>query len=426
MRRSLVALALAVTLPLPVLAGQVSVKEGETLSQIAERHGISLSRLMQINGIRDADQVEAGRTLTIPGSSGGGSAQGSRAAAGSVTVKEGETLSELAERHGVSLSRLMQINGIRNADQVVAGQTLKLGSAAQAPTRTVPASTASGTVTVKSGETLSELAERHGLSLNQLMEINGIRNADQVVAGQTLKLRGATQAPARTASAATPTTPSYPRGATEHVVRPGESLSAIASGYGIGMSKLIAINGISDPDHVETGTRLKLKGAPPSDSAPATRPAVTTAISSASAHQPSHNPQISRPAPASTAPSRPASSVTRPSTSTPVISARPTASAATAAAPQAAAATSTTVAMASAPDWRTYGPLQVNWAAWQPMGGSMVAPTLNNQGQTLYLAINCGARKFNSTTPSGEWQSWNDPSGDYEQQLVSDYCRSRS
>jgi hypothetical protein len=75
-------------------------------------------------------------------------------------------------------------------------------------------------------------------------------------------------------------------------------------------------------------------------------------------------------------------------------------------------------------DWRTYGPLQVNWAAWQSMGGSMVAPTLNAKGQALYVAVNCNARKINATTVSGQWQAWGDPSTDYEQQLIRDYCRS--
>ena len=92
MRRLFVALALAVALPLPVLAGQVTVKEGETLSEIAERHGVSLNQLMQINGIRDADLVEAGRTLTLPGSSGGGPA---RSGPGGVGGASGEV------RHGM-------------------------------------------------------------------------------------------------------------------------------------------------------------------------------------------------------------------------------------------------------------------------------------------------------------------------------------
>jgi LysM repeat protein len=354
MRRSLVALALAVTLPLPAMAGQVTVKEGETLSEIAERHGISLSKLMQINGIRNADQVEAGRTLTVPGGSGGRSAQ-SGGASGTVTVKEGETLSEIAERHGIGLSKLMQINGIRNADQVEAGQTLRLQGAAPTTARS-------------------------------------------------------------TASPAT-AAPLYPRGASEHVVRSGESLSGIASGYGIGLSKLIAINGISDPDLVEAGTRLKLKGTPP---APTPRPAVTTAAVNAGNSRPAVRPQATEAAAAVPA-SRPAAPAARP------VAAATTTPATPAARPAAAVGTTpTSVAMASRPDWRTYGPLQVNWAAWQPMGGSMVAPTLNGEGQTLYVAINCGARKFNSTTPDGAWQSWSDPSGDYEQQLVSDYCRTRT
>lgn len=345
MRRLFVALALAVALPLPVLAGQVTVKEGETLSEIAERHGVSLNQLMQINGIRDADLVEAGRTLTLPGSSGGRNAQAGRSSNGTVTVKPGETLSEIAERHGISLSRLMQINGIRNADQVEAGQTLRL--------------------------------------------------------------QGAAPATARSATAPAPSKPSYPAGASEHVVRSGESLSTIANGYGIGLSKLIAINGISDPNHVEAGTRLKLKGAPP---APSPRPAVPTAAVSTGTPRPPARPQTTTPpAPRPVAAATPA--------------ARP---AATPARPAPAVATSAPAVAAAKPDWRSYGPLQVNWAGWQPMGGSMVAPTLNGEGQTLYVAINCGARKVNSTTPTGAWQSWSDPSGAHEQQLVSDYCRTRS
>ena len=441
MRRSLVALALAGILPLPALAAQVTVKEGETLSEIAERHGISLTRLMQINGIRNADQVEAGRSLTLPGGGAAGRGAGAPTAArgsggATVTVRDGETLSEIAERHGISLSRLMQINGIRNADQVEAGQTLRLR----------PAGSGKGNPT-----TAAKLA----------------------------------QAP-------------YPRNAREHVVRSGETLSEIASGYGVGLKTLISLNGISEPDHVEAGTRLKLKGTPaasppapsrrpnpaaaaaPRPAAPAPRPAPVAARPVAPTPQPqATTPRpvaMARPAltarPAETAQpvaASPEAPAVRPVTAaasvrpaspmvqTPLAAAlaprpaRPEAMAQVAAAstPRAAAAIQAepparavavraeapTRAMAVAPrrattvaagpDWRTYGPLQVNWSAWQPMGGSMVTPTLNGQGQTQYLAINCGARKLNATSSSGQWQAWNDPGSAYEQQLVDDYCRTR-
>jgi hypothetical protein len=92
--------------------------------------------------------------------------------------------------------------------------------------------------------------------------------------------------------------------------------------------------------------------------------------------------------------------------------------------PSPAAATGTT-ATPSRPDWRTYGPLQVDWANWQPMGGSLVAPTLNGEGQSLYLAINCSARKLNATSQSGQWKTWDDPQADFEQQLITDLCKSR-
>jgi hypothetical protein len=77
------------------------------------------------------------------------------------------------------------------------------------------------------------------------------------------------------------------------------------------------------------------------------------------------------------------------------------------------------------PDWRTYGPMQVDWANWRAMGGSFVAPSLGSDGKPHYLAVNCGARKLNATSQSGQWKTWDSPQNDFEQQLVSDICTSK-
>ena len=81
MRRFFVALALALGSglmhPGAALAAEVVVKSGETLSEIADRFNISVSTLMKMNGISDADLIETGRRLKVPGSSGGGSNIGS-------------------------------------------------------------------------------------------------------------------------------------------------------------------------------------------------------------------------------------------------------------------------------------------------------------------------------------------------------------
>jgi LysM repeat protein len=338
-------------LPLPALAAQVTVKPGETLSDIAARHRVSMSTLMKVNRISDPNLVEAGRTLTLPGD-----AIRPRAAGGSLTVAPGETLSEIADRHGITVSRLMQLNGLSKADHIEAGQKLVVPSASRS------ASPASG----------------------------------------------------------------FNRKASEHVVRSGESLSQIAEGYGVPMTQLIAINRISDPNLVESGTRLRLKPTSTPTSTPTASPSVKPAAKPAAAARPAATTTprpAAKPAPTAAAPaarpapsSQPAPAVGR---ATPAPAARPK-PAVVAAAPRPA-----TTASPGKPDWRNYGPLQVDWANWQPMGGSMVAPTLNSQGESLYLAVNCSARKLNATSQAGQWKSWDDPQADFEQQLVTDLCKSR-
>ncbi|MFZ9901604.1 MAG: peptidoglycan-binding protein, partial [Vulcanococcus sp.] len=86
---------------------------------------------------------------------------------------------------------------------------------------------------------------------------------------------------------------------------------------------------------------------------------------------------------------------------------------------------SKTSTKASTPDWRSYGPLQVDWANWQSMGGSYVAPSLNSDGQPLYLAINCNAKRLNATGQSGAWKTWDAPQSDFEQQLIDDLCKAK-
>ena len=122
MRRYLAALALAMVLPLPGLT-DVVVKPGETLSEIAERNGVSLTQLMQANGITNPNLVVAGQKLVLPGVRRAGSG------GASVTVRPGDTLSTIAAANGVSLTRLMQANGISNPNLVITGQRLVIPGA---------------------------------------------------------------------------------------------------------------------------------------------------------------------------------------------------------------------------------------------------------------------------------------------------------
>ena len=464
MRRSLAALALAVVLPFPGLApaaalANVVVKPGETLSEIADRHGVSLTRLMQANGISNPNVITAGQSLRLPGSSAAaaGSARG-----GSVTVQPGDTLSDIADRQGVSLNQLMQANGITNPNMVVAGQKLVLPGSRRATAAAAPRALPTAPYTVKSGETLSEIADRFGTSTERLIKINGISNPNLVVAGTRLAIPGR------------PSSSAAPRNAKEHVVRSGESLSSIAGRYGLPVERLVAINKIDDPDLVVSGTRLKLQAPPPVKATPkpaaqakpkpkpkpaatpvakttpvatpAPKPTVTTAVTPAVATAvpapkptPQPTPSVQQPVQQSV---QPAAKPVVPAAAQPKIQPTPKPSPVVAT-PIAKASTTPTTATTSpasrpstgsklssskpqGPDWRSYGPLQVDWANWQPMGGSFVAPTLNGDGKPVYLAVNCGARKLNATSQSGQWKSWDAPQSEFEEQLISDICKARA
>jgi len=286
-----------------------------------------------------------------------------------------------------------------------------------------------------------------------LVRLNDLSNADHVETGSTLRVKASAVA----SSGAADGPSSYRKGASEHVVQPGQNLSSIAEGYGVPMSRLVAINGLQDANHVEVGMRLRLKGNPPTSAAPsreappsrsaapapeasprASAPVVAPATAMANpvvanpvvANPVVANPVVASPVVASPVVARPVVTtpvVARPVVATPVV-AKPVV---TTQAPRASVARASQAPVSSVlpaeasnrTDWRPYGPLQVDWANWQPMGGSLVAPTISNKGETLYLAINCSARKMNATSSNGDWKTWEDPRANFEVKLVNDRCR---
>ena len=95
------------------------------------------------------------------------------------------------------------------------------------------------TYTVKSGDSLSGIAVRHGTSIANLKSLNGI-SSSVIKVGQKLKLSGRTSIRI-----------------SEHTIRSGETLSGIASRYSVSVAKLSAINNLSD-DRILIGQVLRI------------------------------------------------------------------------------------------------------------------------------------------------------------------------
>lgn len=165
------------------------VKKSETLSDIAARYGVTVETLVKANGLKQPDQIHAGRTLVIPSSTNTTADAAAEPSLQKTTVKKNETLTDIARKYGVTRQLLVECNDLANPDEIYAGQTLLIPAPqtekpAPAPARNPPRS--GQKVTVKKSETLSDIATRYGMSVDRLARANGIGKPDQIYAGQTL------------------------------------------------------------------------------------------------------------------------------------------------------------------------------------------------------------------------------------------------
>lgn len=102
------------------------------------------------------------------------------------TVRSGDSLSVIATRYRTSVAALQRANGIRNANLIRTGQRLVIPGAPAAQ----PAPRQTAAYTVRSGDTLGEIASRFRTSVAALQRANGIRNANLIRVGQRIKVPG--------------------------------------------------------------------------------------------------------------------------------------------------------------------------------------------------------------------------------------------
>ncbi len=228
-----------------------TIQEGDTLYSIAIQFGVPADQLIAANELVDPNNLIVGSQLVIPGyvaaeeqeaSSEEGAPSGEESGGEPYVhvVQPGESLLEIAQRYDVDPAEIIAANNIPDPDHLVAGQELVI------PGYQPPESQASGPAThvVQPGETLSQIAQRYGVAMSEIMAANNITNPNLIKPGQELVIPGITQAEAEAASR------------TVHVVQPGETLLDIARQYGISLQELIQANNITNPNLIKPGQEL--------------------------------------------------------------------------------------------------------------------------------------------------------------------------
>lgn len=166
-------------------------------------------------------------------------------------VKRGENLTQIALKYGVSRATLQQINNIANPSLIYVGQCILIPSAS-----TPPPATCGVVHVVQRGEYLKIIANRYGVTVTAIVQANGLSNPNYIYTGQRLKIPCTTPPPSKP-PVQPPTKP--PSTCTKiHVVKRGEYLKIIAVRYGTTVSVLVRMNGISNPNFIYTGQRLKV------------------------------------------------------------------------------------------------------------------------------------------------------------------------
>ena len=247
--------------------GYYTVKGGDTLSRIAGQFNTTVNKLATLNDIHNVNRIYVGQRLLVrqPAEQQQQQATPKRTENNTTTnsniytVKSGDTLSGIAGKFNTTYTQLAQLNHISNPNVIHVGQVLTLHQTTAQNTTNHQESqqnkqvttSANGTYTVKSGDTLSQIAARFNTTTSALASTNHISNPNLIEVGQQLRINNSASAQKTTSRHSNTNNGNY-------VVQSGDSLSKIAAYHGLNWRSIAAKNNIQSPYTIFVGQRLSL------------------------------------------------------------------------------------------------------------------------------------------------------------------------
>lgn len=257
-RARAIAAGTVLALTVALFSVQYTVQRGDTLSEIARDHDVSLQDVIELNELSNPDLIHPGQTILIPGVDG-------NLATVHVVIR-GDTLHRIAAAYSSSAATIARANSLGNPNLILPGQQLEIPATGRAAAGAAPATTSGSADAdsegstdtspaqrsgqfhiVKRGDTLDSIAGEHGVSPDDVARANGITNG-KVYTGTRLFIDG----------------PSYTAGGGDasgsYVVKKGDRLGDIAARHGTTISHLADLNGLSDVNVIRSGQTLKVPG----------------------------------------------------------------------------------------------------------------------------------------------------------------------
>lgn len=288
-----------------------TVQKGETIYSIAGKYGIRTIDLRNLNNLSfDEDYLQIGQELKIAKTNASLASSNKQIPADNPTkpnlltqktnanttldkpktitvektikhkVKRGETLTDIADKYDTDIDGIQKLNKLKSG-KIKTGQILKVNtyetkpalnlastkSSPAAPINAKSAKASSNDVTeyiVKRGETLAQIADDFGVSVNDIRSENKLKS-HSIKTGQKLKIKSGQSAPASDLAQTKAARENLPSDKLMiHKVKRGDNLAAIASQYGVSEDEIQKWNpDIVKGNTIYTGTMLKLYGDEP-------------------------------------------------------------------------------------------------------------------------------------------------------------------
>ncbi|MCI3029183.1 LysM peptidoglycan-binding domain-containing protein [Desemzia sp. C1] len=233
-----------------------AVKSGDTLSGIARKYNTTVVNLKSLNKL-SSDTIYVGQKLTVSGAvkeetvKPSAPSTGSNTGTSSYAVKSGDTLSGIARKHNTTVANLKSLNKL-SSDTIYVGQKLTIqgtassNSTAPAPKQETVVSNLDVNYTVKSGDTLTAIANKYSVSVSDLKSWNKL-SSDTIYVGQKLAVKVGTS-----------TTVKPVASNSKYTVTSGDTLSGIALANKVSIAQLKQWNNLSS-DLIFVGQQLTVK-----------------------------------------------------------------------------------------------------------------------------------------------------------------------
>ena len=252
MRIGLICAAILLLLSVSSYAANTThiIKQGDTLGAIAVKFGLNSSKdIIEFNNL-DSTLIRVGQTIRIPSPSPEASIATNTdnktndkeeklftetGFTNTYKVKSGDTLSQIAEKFNVKTSKLKEANNLRNSDSIGIGQKLSVPETPKVSKLKIQI------YTVKKGDTLSQIARNFSVSVRNIKTANGLRTT-RINTGDKLII---------------PTTKTTNNAIIDYRVRSGDTLSSIARKYSSTVTKIKRANNLIG-DSIHTGQKLKV------------------------------------------------------------------------------------------------------------------------------------------------------------------------